>query len=487
MRFAVLMTAAALLATGCGTRASQDEIRAGVSTGPVSLDPASVEGLKAAAQAGSVGVPSAAVPGAPIAGAPTTATGPGSAPAPAGTTGGGSAGSSGSTGSGSAATASGGQPAGGACTAAGAPLQLGQIGSFSGVFGPLTGTAKTATAVWVAKVNAAGGLACHPIVLHSADDGGDPSKGSALIGEMVSKFNVQAFVGVVSLALPGEVQAFEKTKLPIVGGDMVSDPWFTNPQFFPQGAGLEAIVDGALKQAVENNKTIHGLLYCVEVGVCTSVAQMLPERAKVVGAKVVYSSPVSLTQTDFTAQCQNAKNAGVQAFGMAVDGSAIARVARSCAALNYFPQFVTGGGVVSSAQAKDPGIQRNTMSTASSNAPWMLTDTPGQKEYAASLAKYAPGFETDGPSMIGWSAGKLFEAVIANLGTAARSKPITTADIYTGLGKIKNETLEGLSPPITFSPGQKAAPQLHCVYFELDTTKGWTAPHGSTPICTGGK
>ncbi len=121
---------------------------------------------------------------------------------------------------------------------------------------------------------------------------------------------------------------------------------------------------------------------------------------------MVYSSPVSLTQTDFTAQCQNAKNAGVEAFGMGVDGSAIARVARSCAALDYFPQFISGGGVISPAQSKDPGIRRNTMSVASANAPWMLTDTPGQKEYAEALAQYAPGMETDGNSMTAWASAE---------------------------------------------------------------------------------
>ena len=127
------------------------------------------------------------------------------------------------------------------------------------------------------------------------------------------------------------------------------------------------------------------------------------------------------------------------------------------------------------------------MSTASSNAPWMLTDTPGQKEYAEALQRYAPGMETDGPSMMAWAAGKLFEATLERLGAGARSAPISTADIFTALGKIKNETLDGLSPPLTFSPGQKAAPDIPCVYFELDSEKGWTAPHGSKYICTGGK
>jgi branched-chain amino acid transport system substrate-binding protein len=483
-RFAALVIVGGLVLGGCGTRASEQEIRAGVDGGPVQLDEAALEQLRqagasapAAGTSVAVGAPTdtgtaalpgvAAQPGDTGAPAPGAATRPG-AQAPA-----------------AAPTSSGASAA--ACTTPGAPLHLGQIGSFSGVFGPLTGSARTALAIWAKRLNDRGGLACHPIVLHAVDDAGDPSRGSALVGELVSKYQIQAFVGMLSLALPGMVGAIENSKLPVVGGDMVSDPWFTHPQFFPQGGGLRAIVDGALKQAVDEGRTVHGLLYCVEVGTCGAVAKMLPERAKVVGAKIVYTAPVSLTQTDFTAQCQNAKNAGVQAFGMAVDGSAIARVARSCAAINYFPQFVTGGGVVSSAQAKDPGIRKNTMSTASSNAPWFLTDTPGQKEYAEALKRYAPGMETDGPSMIAWAAGKLFEAVVERMADGARSTAITTASIFTALGKIKNETLDGLSPPITYSPGQKAAPDVPCVYFELDTEKGWTAPHGSKYICTGGR
>jgi branched-chain amino acid transport system substrate-binding protein len=479
-RIAALAVVAALVLTGCGTRASEDEVRAGAGGGPVTLDQRSIDEVRAATEAGQV-VGAPAPPGAPAdAGAktaPGTVTQPGTSAAPVNTP------TRQGTGSAPAATA-------GACTTPGAPLSIGQIGSFSGVFGPLTGTARTALAIWAKRINDQGGLACHPIELHAADDGADPSRGSALVGEMVTKYKVQALVGLVTLALPGMVGAIEKSKLPVVGGDMVSDPWFTNPQFFPQGAGLEAIVTGALRQAVEDGRTVHGLLYCVESPTCTEVAQMLPERAKDVGARVVYSSPVSLTQTDFTAQCQNAKNAGVEAFGMAVDGSGIARVARSCAALNYFPQFVTGGNIVSAAQAKDPGIRKNTMSTATSNAPWMLTDTPGQKEYAEALARYAPGMGTDGPSMMAWASGKLFEAAADRLGASARNAPITAADIYTGLGRIKNETLGGLSPPITFNAGQKAAPQVHCVYLELDSEKGWTAPYGSKPVCTpqsGGK
>lgn len=75
-------------------------------------------------------------------------------------------------------------------------------------------------------------------------------------------------------------------------------------------------------------------------------------------------------------------------------------------------------------------------------------------------------------------------AAVAATGPAARDQPITTADILTGLGRVKNETLGGLSPPITFSPGQSSAPPVRCIYFELLSEQGWTAPRGSKYVCS---
>lgn len=371
----------------------------------------------------------------------------------------------------------------GACASPGAPVNVGQIGSFGGVAGPLTASTRTGLAIWAKHVNAKGGLACHPINLYAVDDGGDPSRAAALVGELVSKHQIQALVGVMTFGMAGLVPAVERAKLPVIGGDMIAAQWFDHPLLFPQGGGLDAMIDGAVKQSVDGGKSKHGLIYCVEVAVCADVGKQYPLSGKKLGAQLVYSSPVSVTQTDFTAQCQNAKSAGVQALGVALEGSAIARVARSCAALGYHPQFVMAGGVITSTQAEDPGMRKNTIATASSNAPWMRTDTPGQKEYAAALNRLAPGMVTDGPSMIGWTSGMLFEAAVAALGATARSAPITTPAIMAGLGEIRNETLDGLSPPITFRPGQVAAPRIHCVFLELLTTTGWTAPNGSDPVC----
>jgi branched-chain amino acid transport system substrate-binding protein len=370
------------------------------------------------------------------------------------------------------------------CATPGAPLKLGQIGSFSGVAGPITANARTAVAAWAQAVNARGGVACHPVVLYTADDGADPAKAASLVQDLVENKGVQALVGVFdAIGFPGIASAVEKIKVPVIGGDGIDFSWNENPYLFPAGAGLLGDIRGSLAQTIGSGKTNLGLLYCVEASVCTNVSKYLQDEVKKTTAHLTYTSAMSLTQPDFTAQCQNAKNAGVQAMGMAMDGASIGRVARSCAAIDYHPQFVTSGLVLSPQNAADPDIQRNTLSSASSVAPWMLDDTPGQREFHAAMARYAPALTPDADSITAWAAGRLLEAVVHGLGAKARTAaPVTTADLFAGLATIHDETLDGLTPPMTFTAGQKSAPQIGCVYFELLSDKGWTALN-SKPQC----
>lgn len=175
---------------------------------------------------------------------------------------------------------------------------------------------------------------------------------------------------------------------------------------------------------------------------------------------------------------------GADALLLGVDGSSIGRVARSCASLGYHPLLIANGLLISAAQSRDPGIRKNQLLTTTASAPWLNRDTPGQKEFAEALARYSPGSPLDAAAMVAWSAGKLFEAAIAGLGTKASEGPIDTADVLAGLGTIRNETLGGLAPPLTFKPGQKRAPVVRCAFVELLADQGWTTPVGSKPVCS---
>ncbi len=122
------------------------------------------------------------------------------------------------------------------------------------------------------------------------------------------------------------------------------------------------------------------------------------------------------------------------------------------------------------------------LGTASGNAPWTESSTPGLKAYQEALVRYAPGEEPSGSSVQMWAAAKLLEAAVGRLGAAAVSDTLTPAMVLDGLHKIHNDTLDGLSGPLTFNTGGLAKSN-GCVFFELLTQKGWTAPQGSKAIC----
>jgi branched-chain amino acid transport system substrate-binding protein len=368
------------------------------------------------------------------------------------------------------------------CTTTRAPLRLGQVGSFSGVLGPINAGGRTGLAVWAKAANARGGVDCQPVQLFVVDDGADPSRTAAAVQNLVEDKNVVALVGTfTTLTETALKEAAEKYKVPVVGGDELAFDWNSSPYMFPEGAGLRELAFGLLKQAADAGLTKFGFLYCVETPQCTTLDSLgTGKLAGEAGVTVVSNQPVSITQADFTAQCQNAKNAGAQVLGVAADGSTIARMVRSCKALGYRPPIVTGAAILSPENAADPDIRQNTLLSAGIVAPWMLSDTAGQRAYQAAMGAYAPGAPLDSDSIEAWTSGKLSETAMSHLDPSLTTP--TATDVLAGLRRIKGETLDGLTPPITFIPG-KPAPEIPCIYFIKLDELGWTAPRGTHPVC----
>lgn len=493
-RLLTIGTCGLLLLAGCGTRADDAQIAAGAGGGSVSLTQQSIDQLEAATVG--AGATSAAGAGtgsvtAPPRTAPTS-TGSASATVPGAT--GGTAPAAGTGGATTANGKGGGtQPAAAAggetttkpatCAAAGTPVNIGQVGTFSGVTGPAWAGGRTSLTVWAKDVNARGGVACHPVVLHFADDSGDPAQAAALVQDQVKNGTIAFVGGHDDLSIAGFKQGIETAKVPAIGGDLIAIEWNQSPYLFPQGAGILDQIFGLMKQNVDAGHTKLGLLYCVEIAACSVANKAINSDglAAKAGANVVYNSAISLTQTDFTAQCQSAKNAGADQLGLAMDGSSMARVARSCAAVGYRPALGGIGGTISPGQAEDPNLRAFGLSTASGTAPWTVFDTPGLRAYKAAMETYAPGEADSGSSVQIWTAGKLFEAAVAKLGDAAASRPLTAAMIIDGLHRISHETLGGLTGPLSFLNGP--TPSNGCFFYEKLTDAGWTAPRGSKPEC----
>jgi branched-chain amino acid transport system substrate-binding protein len=480
---AAALSALALALAGCGTQLSRSQVIQAAGGAPAtssnSQDGSSATGGLGAAGNGAVTTPGGtadAAVGAGASGGSATGTAGSSAAATAPV---------GKSGTSAPVISTPGRTASSACASQGAPLVIGQVGSFSGLVGQVVSSGRTGLAVWAKDVNAHGGIACHPVQIYSEDDASDTAKSSQDVQDLVQNKHAVALVGsFVPISVAGFRSGVESAKVPAVGGDLLGPDWNQSPYMFPQGAGIGGQIYGAYRQAVQNGHTKLAMFYCVEASICTNAYNVTVKqgKAKAAGAQVVYEAQVSLTANDFTAQCQNAKNAGADLLGLAVDGPTMGRIARSCATLGYHPAIATVAVAIGAAQSQDSNLRGNTISIASPVTPWTESSSPAQQAYRAALARYAPSQPADGPSAVAWASGKMLEAALGKVDAEARKGPITTALVLKGLGLIKKETLGGLIGPISYVSG-RPTPDNDCTYFVLLKSEGWTAPRGSRVQC----
>src|SRR5690606_35763156 len=185
------------------------------------------------------------------------------------------------------------------------------------------------------KVNAAGGLQCHPIRYVVLDDGGNPSTGLAQVRKLVEEEKAIALVymdAVISGA--GTVNYINQHRIPVIGSEGTS-PWFyDSPYFFPQasnGDNYNAGAFGMIKYFAER----HGLkklatVTCVEVALCSGFYSIAPEQAGRRGVEVVYRGQATLVQPDYTSHCLAAKNAGADMLFVGLESNSIDRIVKSC-------------------------------------------------------------------------------------------------------------------------------------------------------------
>jgi branched-chain amino acid transport system substrate-binding protein len=368
------------------------------------------------------------------------------------------------------------------CTKQLSPITIGQVGGFTGLGSNTLAGAKVGMQVWVAATNARGGVACHPVRLVQADDQSDASKSDAAVRDLVQNKGAVAMVGsAAAISIAGFRHAVESLKVPAVGGDSLNPDWNESPMLFPQGSTFRAAVVGGVKVAADKGHRKVGIAYCIESANCTDVYQAIANGAGKVGAAVVYKSQISLTATDYTAQCQGAKAAGADQLVLAMDGSAMQRFLRSCAQLGYLPVVTTSAIAAGSVVTNDANARKATVTVGNIVFPWMRTDSPGQRAYASAMQQYAPHTRSDASTSQAWVAGEMFRFAIESLG-AEGAGPITTALVLKGLYNIKHQTFGGLTTPVTFTAGQPHAPENNCYFPVTLGANGWAAP-SSRPSC----
>jgi branched-chain amino acid transport system substrate-binding protein len=365
----------------------------------------------------------------------SSSTGGGSAPAASST----------SAGTGSASTG-----AASPAAASGSDITIAVLCSCSGPFGQFVAPMVNVAQAWVDAANATGGIDGHQVKLISFNDGGEA--GTALTqAQSAVNDKVDAILDASPLDSAWE-KVVDTAKIPVVGGELNSSLYATDPNYYPSGQTPDSNGYSLVEVAKDAGAKTIGEIYCVEAPSCASLVAPIPQIGQSLGVPSVFKGSIAATAPNYTAQCIAAKSAGAQSMAVADVSSAIVKLGTDCNQQDYDPIYVTGGTGYAPSMAAAPGVQKNLWS-AYPTLPYFSTAAP-VKQMQQTVEKYYPGLQSgDSWSQVAvqaWTGMLLIQAAVK----AAGSGPISAASITTGLNSLKNETLDGWSPPITFTAGQ---------------------------------
>jgi branched-chain amino acid transport system substrate-binding protein len=297
------------------------------------------------------------------------------------------------------------------------------------------------------------------------------------VQELVQSDHVVAIVGEEDNGDATWASYAASSGVPVVGGLSLDLPFVQNPDFFPAGSNTFALIYGVQTLAKGLGPNL-GILYCAESPQCASAVALNQGTSTVSGIKIPVNVKISATAPDYTAVCQQLKSSGVQSYFVADNSAVVLRVAGQCKAQGLAATMVGEDGEATAAWQAQSSV--NGMLLAEADAPFTDTSIPGVAQYQDAVSKYAPNLGTlQGPNAYyAYVAGKLFQAAIAALpaGTA-----ITPAAVKQGLYALKGATLDGLTPPLTYTEGK---PTLVNCFFTMGLQNGkFTSPNGTKTTC----
>jgi branched-chain amino acid transport system substrate-binding protein len=257
--------------------------------------------------------------------------------------------------------------------------------------------------------------------------------------------------------------AASAAKIPVVGGNFTEPPFLTNPDFYPSGATGDVSSGNALSNTAKlGGATSMGILYCVEVAVCAQQVPPLKAAGAQLGVPLTYSASIAATAPNYTAQCVAAQQGRVQALYVPSSEAVVARVAADCDRQGYDPIYVLAGTTYTPPLPTAPGVKKLWM--AFQIMP-VWSDVPEVQAMNTAVDKYYPGLRSGKGGIWSqyaaqaWTAGLLIRDAVKGSGVAS-SGTVTAAAMTQGLNSIKNDTLDGWSPPLTFTAGQSHP--VHC-------------------------
>jgi branched-chain amino acid transport system substrate-binding protein len=356
--------------------------------------------------------------------------------------------------------------------ATGSTLQIGDIADETGgcLPGPTPDQGNTLSA-WQTYVNSHGGIGGHQVKVTVIDTRCDPATAATAAQTLISN-HALAIIDGTSLDSAFQ-KAVDAAKIPVLCG-IQNGNGFTcqaDANFFPSGTTVLTGIYGNMYATKQAGAKSYGVIYCTEVAACKQAIPVFTGYAKQLGLDFPPPVAASETAANYTAQCLTMQQAKANAiFGA---GPPSAKLADDCAQQGYHPIYAQSMGTWQTAYLKNANLNGTTGDTA--EIPWFYqgpqTATFQQVEgKVLASTNYPYNVSTT------YAAALLFATALAHAGATP-----TTTDVYNGLYAMKNETLNGFAPPLTFTQGKPTT--VNCFFIASIKSGQYVAPNGATSSC----
>lgn len=182
----------------------------------------------------------------------------------------------------------------------------------------------------------------------------------------------------------------------------------------------------------------------------------------------VAEATYELTDTSYTAEVTQMKQAGAQYVFLTALPTSAAGIIGTAAQMGYFPHWILQSPAWANALlAVSPqfsALLKQTVWVVAQGATWGDTTVPGMAEMLSNLHKYAPSQQPDGYFEFGYAEAKVTYAILKK---AADSGDLTRAGLLTAfnsLGTVDLGGLFGASAHYGSSPNQRVPTRDNSVY-----------------------
>lgn len=364
-------------------------------------------------------------------------------------------------------------------TSSKSPIVIGSVNDITGPQASVFGSTNKTLEAWADWTNANGGVDGHPVKMITMDTQNNPTTTVSEVKQLVEQDHAIAIVGAQASYESGYADYLKQNNIPLIGDGLYNDVSYTYANAYPQGTTELADIYNMTALGTQKGLNKLAIMYCAEAPACSESNPLLNQDVKQQGAGVVYSASVSAAAPNYTAQCLGAKDAGADSLFIGDSTLVALRIAGDCAQQGvHLPVVNYGLGIT--AQLATPLMDG--MMGVEPVMPYFNTSSPAISTMVAALNKYAPGV-VGGTSYgmsesYAWASGLLFTA---GAEAAHATGNLTSAELTKGLDSLSNETLGGMTPPLSFAAGQDH--HVSCSFVIGLANSKFDMPQGDKLLC----